>query len=69
MRLRYFGGEKGWRRLAAASLMFTIPLVDLLFPWLMDRSLADVRKELAEGLSSMSLRVKFDLLHDESPQV
>ena len=24
---------------------------------------------LQEGISSMSLRVKFDLLHDEQPQV
>lgn len=28
-----------------------------------------VRAELQEGIASMGLRVKFDLLHDEAPQV
>lgn len=29
----------------------------------------DVRAELHEAISSMGLRVKFELLHDEAPQV
>lgn len=28
-----------------------------------------VKRELEEGISAMGLRVKFDLLHDEMPQV
>ena len=64
MRLRSCEGEKGSRLRAFCFLKSQV-----LVSWMVDRSLADVRKELAEGLSSMSLRVKFDLLHDESPQV
>ena len=29
----------------------------------------DVKKELSEAIGAMSLRVKFELLHDEVPQV
>ncbi len=31
--------------------------------------ISDVKKEFHESLDSMSIRVKFDLLHDEQPQV
>ena len=46
--------------------LLTSPAALLLHP---PRALAEMRKEMAEGLSAMSLRVKFDLLHDETPQV
>lgn len=37
--------------------------------YIIHRNLSDLRNEVAEGISSMSLKVKFDLLHDETPQV
>lgn len=52
-----------------ASTLHPVPskFLPLLLPWC--RTLAETRRELQEAISSMGIRVKFDLLHDEAPQV
>jgi flagellar motor switch protein FliG len=45
-------------------------VIEVSLLWLhVHRSVGELRKELHEAISNMGMKVKFDLLHDETPQV